>query len=197
MSGRGGTSGVGIHTYFTGGFVYDIGTKADTKAHLPSSYTAPKNIPPLLLREAYPFGDITFIYPNYSTKTYGEDEYNFFLKSTPIPDMEAQKACYNSIFEITASLIDCDKLSFFRAVDKIKRTKWKKLEIEHSSKITSKVLSDLEKLRISGVGMSSMGPGIYIMSQKNLDLLPNILERFKFNTILLKPNNTGRTFSYA
>ena len=111
--------------------------------------------------------------------------------------MEAQKACYNSIFEITASLIDCDKLSFFRAVDKIKRTKWKKLEIEHSSKITSKVLSDLEKLRISGVGMSSMGPGIYIMSQKNLDLLPNILERFKFNTILLKPNNTGRTFSYA
>lgn len=46
---RGGTSGIGIHTYFSGGFVFDIGIKNQGKELLPSS-RAQNPLPPLVLQ---------------------------------------------------------------------------------------------------------------------------------------------------
>jgi beta-ribofuranosylaminobenzene 5'-phosphate synthase len=47
-SGRGGTSGVGINTYFHGGLVLDLGTKSGPADFLPSSSSSPRT-PPMAL----------------------------------------------------------------------------------------------------------------------------------------------------
>ncbi|OJF70633.1 hypothetical protein BK026_18685 [Alteromonas sp. V450] len=197
LSGRGGTSGVGIHSYFCGGFVYDLGVKANSEAHLPSSHTVPNEIPSLLFRNDYPFGNIIYLYPKHEHKNHGVEEYNFFLDSTPITDIEAYKACYSSIFEVTASLVDGDQQSFFRAIEKIKETKWKTLEVEHSGTISLRILSELEHLNIAGFGMSSMGPGIFILSEPDQQTLGKIIKKFNLTMTTLIPNNRGRTINYA
>ena len=55
LSGRGAASGVGIHSFFSGGVIWDIGHRADAaKALLPSGSTTVTGIPPLAARIPFP-----------------------------------------------------------------------------------------------------------------------------------------------
>jgi beta-ribofuranosylaminobenzene 5'-phosphate synthase len=197
LSGRGGTSGVGIHSYFTGGFVYDLGTKATNVNHAPSGYLTPASLPTLLFRKDYPFGNITFLYPKSNDSSYGEREYNFFKASTPLADHEAFQACYNSLFMVSASLLQKDEDNFIRAIDNIKDTKWKKLEIINSGVKTQDLLDEFLNYGIKGASMSSMGPGIFIVSRPDRKLIDCLKLKYSLQEIQLIPNNNGRTVSYA
>ena len=55
LSGRGGTSGVGVNTTFVGGFVVDGGrSKKKGTQFRPSSVEAPRGCPPVLVRLRIP-----------------------------------------------------------------------------------------------------------------------------------------------
>lgn len=195
LSGRGGTSGVGIHSYFCGGFTYDVGVKVNEEEHLPSSFVKDHPIPTLLFRKDYPFGGITFLHPKTAFNNHGLDEHNFFKEVTPLNTADALLACYNSVFKISASITESDKEGFIDAVEELKQTRWKKLEIEHSGKITQSILSDLYKNGVRGASMSSMGPGIFIVDLPHKNLINEIKEKYNLNEIQLTPNNHGRTIN--
>lgn len=197
LSGRGGTSGVGLHSYFTGGFVFDTGIQSENKPHLPSALVEPNKIPTLLFQKNYPFGDIVFLYPKGMFNNFGQQEADFFNAITPIAKIDSFEACYNAIFMVSASLADKNYETFIEAIDLIRNTAWKLAEVQYSGSNVKNIFSMLENEDVKGIGMSSMGPGVFIFSRKNKKVIRDVKEKYDLNEILLKPNNTGRKLEYV
>ncbi|AIY63943.1 beta-ribofuranosylaminobenzene 5'-phosphate synthase family protein [Pseudoalteromonas piratica] len=197
LSGRGGTSGVGIHSYFTGGMVFDTGVPPENRPHNPSSYVEPISIPTLLFKKDYPFGDIRFLYPCEQFKNFGNLEADFFEENTPISKSASLEACYNTFFMVAAALADKQILTFSKAVDAIRKTAWKMAEIQHCGSKIQNIFTSLEEKGVQGTSMSSMGPGIFIVSKGKSEEIEEIKAMYKLNELRLTPNNNGRKLNYV
>ena len=93
LSGRGGTSGVGIHTYFRGGFVLDGGhPQAAVPIFGPSSRRVPLTIPPALAWAPFPERWQVTLLTAAGPRIQGEDEIAFFAAATPVPAEEVLRA---------------------------------------------------------------------------------------------------------
>jgi len=193
LSNRGGTSGIGIQTYFTGGFILDAGVNSDNTRHLPSSYA--ENIshhPSVIHRSPMPAWKIGVVIPEASSRIDGEIEMNFFNRVCPIQKNEAFEACYLSVFGITAAIIDNDYNSFVKSISRIQKTRWKSEEInEHC--LASQQIEYLLHLGADCVGMSSVGPALYFFSKNLSEVKSNFIDRYGGYGFVSDMNNTGRT----
>ena len=107
VSGRGGTSGIGVNTYFTGGVVVDIGISKKNGTHVPSSQALDVVEPPLVLQQRnMPNWDFGICIPLHIPSLTKEEEILFFEKECPISEIEAHKALYLSITGIFASICE-------------------------------------------------------------------------------------------
>jgi beta-ribofuranosylaminobenzene 5'-phosphate synthase len=90
FSGRGAASGVGIHSFFTGGVIWDAGHRADTaKQLLPSGAITGTGIPPLAARVQFPDAwRVMLVLPDERPMT-GQEEIKFFVENAPVPKVEA------------------------------------------------------------------------------------------------------------
>jgi len=70
-------------------------------------------------------------------------------------------------------------------------------EVQYSGSNVKNIFSMLENEHVKGIGMSSMGPGVFIFSRKNKKVIRDVKEKYDLNEILLKPNNTGRKLEYV
>lgn len=87
LSGRGGTSGIGLHTYFEGGMVLDIGRKYAGGSFKPSNYTENrKKVALLLQRVPMPEWNIGVCIPLEISPKSDLEEKGFFKKTCPIAD---------------------------------------------------------------------------------------------------------------
>ena len=79
LSGRGSASGVGLHTFFQGGLVWDAGHRFVPGIRLsPSSATIATSVPPLMTRVPFPpEWCVALLLPDEPTMS-GEDEARFF-----------------------------------------------------------------------------------------------------------------------
>jgi len=93
VSGRGGASGVGINSFFCGGFVTDGGHAHVQGANLvPSSARRPTDIPPVLCHISIPpQWNFHLLLPK-GVRFSGQSELDFFAKNTPIPKAEILEA---------------------------------------------------------------------------------------------------------
>ena len=190
---RGGTSGIGIHTYFSGGFVFDIGIKNQGKKFLPSS-RAQNPLPPLVLQRIdMPNWNVGLCLPKALKRKTQEEEIQFFRKTCPISPQESYKVLYHSLFGTYASLREHDFESFAKSIKEIQVCEWKDKERSEHSEGLIELERSLYDLGASCVGMSSLGPLLFFFAQdEKIKRIENGMKSQDCELIFTTASNSGR-----
>ena len=199
LSGRGGTSGIGINTYFKGGFVFDAGiANTEHREFSPSSSFVKVDHPePLLMKSLMmPEWEMGVCIPSIKHKT-EEEEVEFFQENCPIDRRDVEDILYNAVYGITSSIMEKDFETFCKAIDSIQHTKWKQLERALYGSELSEVEASIRGAGACCVGMSSLGPLLYFFGD-NIDGIIGRIERNAPQVDCFKTsfNNTGRVVVY-
>ena len=167
-SGRGGTSGIGVHSFFCGGLVVDGGHRTDPpRTYRPSSAAAPVRVPPMVGRVAMPtHWDVTLVLPPGRQRA-GKDEEALFESLTPVPDAEVLETIALSVMGLAASAASEDLDSFARGLAGIHATGFKARELAAQSDPVRELFEELSSLPRCAVGMSSMGPLLFAISAES------------------------------
>ncbi len=194
LSGRGGTSGIGINSYFKGGFFFDLGRKRINNIFKPSSESERRDILPLVLtRIKMPNWQFGICLPSFIKPKSEEEEKLFFKGTCPIKNEETYKILYHSLYGVTSSILENDIENFSKSINELQMCTWKKLEKKLYSKDLPKIENILFQNGANTVGMSSLGPSLFF-------LIPNLEDKIFYlkkylrdcELILTKPNNSGR-----
>ena len=175
LSGRGGTSGIGINTYYRGGLILDTGIANHGQRTLaPSSAFACIGYQqPLLMKSVeLPLWDLGICIPQIVPKTEEEERF-FFQANCPINNNDVERILYEAVYGVTSSLMENDFKAFCQSINTIQQTKWKSLE---RNLYGEAILETDYAIRNSGarcVGMSSLGPLLYFFG----DNIEDIVER--------------------
>ena len=194
LSGRGGTSGIGVNTYFSGGIILDLGVRNTNSIHGPSSLSE-VNIGSSLVLQKHdmPDWDIGICMPLSIPSVSREEEIEFFKKTCPINENESHKALYHSVTDIFASVYEHDKDSFEHGIRELQKCAWKKAERGIHGSDLSDLESVLYEVGATTVGMSSLGPSLFFMAKDVDDIIKLAGEkRSDWTFIKTKASNHGR-----
>lgn len=195
LSERGGTSGIGINSYFKGGLIYDLGVKSqDYKTHLPSSFVDNPTRPTPLYIGSMPEWEIGFVIPRSGRSTSSYQEKNLFERICPIEDARAFQACYLSVFGTLSSLIERDYKLFAKSINETALTTWKSLEISEAG--LNQEIEQFRSFSTDCFGMSSIGPGIYFFCEKPDEIGLSYENKGYGKYISMKICNNGRCVSW-
>lgn len=163
---RGGTSGIGVNAFHTGGFLLDGGHSVDSqkKSFAPSRYATEAGQPPLLLRYEFPthWGIVLFI-PKCLHGLSGRDELEFMRSHTPIPISEVQSASHVILMRLLPAICEVDLEAFGSSVDKLQETGWKRRHWNRPDLRPLELVRSAfrETIGITGCGLSSTGATIF------------------------------------
>lgn len=191
--GRGGTSGIGIAAFDTGGFIVDGGHRfpEEKASFLPSSAVGNILPPPILLRYPFPELPLLIVMPNCS-RIYGDKEIELFRTLCPQPEWVAQKLSHILLLQILPALVEGDMYNLGKALNNIQTFGWKRVEIDAQGAELQSTLNFLQDSRAFGAGVSSWGPAICVITED--------VESFKQETdAFLKtlPNGGTSFITYA
>lgn len=200
-SGRGGTSGIGISTYFKGGYTIDVGHKNKDAQLLPSNSAEKKRGKPLVLKTGkMPFWDIGICLPLEVDSPDMEEEKLFFASNTPIQDKEVFEALYHVIYGLYSSIEEQDKDVFSTALNAIQNCEWKLKERSRYGSSIRVYEDSLYKNGASAVGMSSLGPALVFFSEDVDKVIKKMKKDFPEKQLFLlktTPRNFGRSIKNA
>jgi beta-ribofuranosylaminobenzene 5'-phosphate synthase len=162
LSARGGTSGIGVHTFFEGGLIVDAGRRDDSSAVFePSSASPTGGNPTVLARHRMPEDwRVSLLLPR-GIRRSADAEVEFFRANTPIDVGAARSAVAFGAFVIPAAVLEGDLDQFAFALRTLQRVGFKAREIQGQSPGVAEVLLRLESLDSVAAGMSSMGPLVF------------------------------------
>lgn len=191
LASRGGTSGIGINTYFSGGFVFDTGIaniEQHTLAPSSSFVGQPVRMPLLFKQLKLPQWELGIcIFP---IKHKSEDEEkDFFKTKCPIEQESVEKILYESVYGVTSSLMENDFHVFCKSIDAIQQTRWKMLERSVYGDELVNIETIIRRAGAQCVGMSSFGPLLYffgndidsIVEKVNNELSQRVCFKTAFN----------------
>lgn len=190
---RGGTSGIGIHTYFRGGFVFDLGIRNQGKEFLPSS-RAQNPLPPLVLQRIdMPDWNVGLCMPKNVKRKTQEEEVQFFRTTCPISAQESYKVLYHSLFGTYASLRENSFESFAKSIREIQGCEWKNKERSEHGERLIELERSLYDLGAKCVGMSSLGPLLFFFADDaKREFIENGMNRQDCDLIFTSVANSGR-----
>ena len=190
---RGGTSGIGINSYFDGGFVFDLGIKNQGNAFMPSSRAQNPSPPIVLQRLDMPNWNVGLCLPKTLKRKTQEEEVQFFRKTCPISRQESYKVLYHSLFGTYASLKENDFESFVKSIKEIQACEWKyKERSEHGEGLIA-LEKSLYELGANCVGMSSLGPLLFFFAQDaKIESIENGMRSQGCDLIFTSASNSGR-----
>lgn len=197
LSGRGGASGVGLNTYFKGGFVMDYGRKSDGEFLRSSDDYHGVPAPPLVAFTC-PMPEWIFgICVLRGKGTSIEDERTVFADSSRHDEMDTAVSLYHSVFGVQASILEADIAAFSSAVNAIQFTKWKSAEWGIQPEKVRQLAKFLHEGGAAFVALSSMGPTIVFHCSKVSRLIESASSRFLSDFIFLTVpvQNHGRTIA--
>ena len=192
-SGRGGTSGIGINTYFHGGAVLDLGIPMDSTGFRPSSSVSASKRPMALPIAEMPAWPVVLCVPTGIVPKTHMQEVEFFGRTLPLPAAASFEAAYVALMDIFAALLEKDYAGFCRGIEAIQRTTWKSLEWREYGAPLKTVRSKLMDLGVDCVGMSSLGPMLYSLAP--LPILQRVVassEELQCEVVLTHVTNSGR-----
>ncbi|NHK31049.1 MAG: hypothetical protein FK730_06830 [Asgard group archaeon] len=180
---RGGTSGIGVAAFESGGFILDgghsFGKGKQTDKFLPSakSFALP---PPILFRFHPPDNwYFVLITPAKFKGLSGKEELSIFQNECPIPPENAEKLSRLILMKILPALVEKNIRIFGEGLTEM-QTKFKRFGLEkYNNTIVNEVLNYIRKQKeIYGSGISSFGPTIFALveNQKNAEI---IIKNFK------------------
>lgn len=193
-SGRGGTSGVGINTYFQGGLSIDFGVKASGLPLAPSSarkiqLEKPLQLLNIKLPASWEFGVV--ISPG-SNGISAKEEVDFFNKICPISLSAVHESIYYAISGMACAAVENDYSTFSKSINDIQETEWKKAEWSIQSDLVYKLREELQNVGVECVGLSSLGPALYFMANNLKDIINKIRLSEEYIVMHCSPNNSGR-----
>lgn len=199
LSGRGGTSGIGISTYFKGGFVFDTGVTNNVVRDLaPSScFNGDDYRKPLIFKNlSLPGWEMGICIPPIRNKTEDEEK-AFFDKNCPIGQETVEKILYESVYGISSSLLENDFNTFCQSVNSIQITKWKSLERNLYGENLLNAEAIIKNAGAKCVGMSSLGPLLYFFGE-DIDGIVDLVNADLTGCQCYKTsfNNSGRILEY-
>lgn len=165
ITGRGGTSGIGVEAFSHGGFILDCGHKFKTEKEgfAPSSFSkAPP--PKILLNYKIPEDWFFVCAVPEKGKIYGTREAEIFSKFCPIPSTEVDKICRIVLVKILPAVIEKDIESFGSGLSSLQELGFKKVEVSLQSEESKKLINELRNISF-GSGLSSFGPCIYSVAK--------------------------------
>ena len=196
-SGRGGTSGVGVNSYFEGGMICDLGRASNGAPHAPSSivYSPP---PPLALPMIeMPSWPVLLCIPRAIPPKTQLEEIAFFSRATPLPASASFKACYIALFSLYAAIRECNYTAFCEGVDAMQNTDWKRAECAEYGEGLTKISDALKAHGADCVGMSSLGPMLFCFAPTHrMEVLESIAHMMDCDSYLTTPANQGREVNY-
>jgi beta-ribofuranosylaminobenzene 5'-phosphate synthase len=183
VSGRGGTSGIGINIFFTGGFLIDGGhDPVLSKDFAPSSVRRYDSLPPIVCHAKIPSQWRFHLVLPTGKKYSGDHELEFFQKNTPIPKLEVLKSLA-LVYHGIAPAVITNNLELLRvSLAQLHEVGFKQRELRGQSKAVRDILKALNKIPSCAAGLSSLGPLLYVIAdKKNADverIVPEICERY-------------------
>lgn len=197
-SGRGGTSGIGINTYFDGGFVFDIGVKnvGDKTSITPSSISKNDNQPFVAYRHAMPQWEFGVCISRQLRFLTENEEVSFFSQVRSINQSEINEILYHAIYGVLASVEENDLATFKRAIKHIQCTQWKSLERSIYGKEIERVEQILYDNGADAVGMSSLGPMLFFTADNVDQVVRKICAKYpELICFKTQSNNSPRSIS--
>lgn len=199
LSGRGKTSGIGIHTYFNGGLVFDLGHKQNKQIHLPSSQREDQGELPLLFQQInMPEWKVGICIPQDIESLSESQERKFFEETCPITSQEVFKTLYQVVFGVFSAVLEKDLNTFCDALVSIQNCAWKSAERSlYGDKLLS-IEKALYEKGASAVGLSSLGPSLFFFGNDIEKIQTGMNEiDINCNLILTRPSNSGRIIQDA
>ena len=197
-SGRGGTSGVGINTYFNGGLILDLGITNEPTGFLPSSRSRPVNLPIALPPLTMPDWPLCLCLPRRIRPKSQNEEIEFFQRTLPLHPTASFRAAYDALFGIYAAVADLDKGAFCKAVELMQHTTWKEAEWQEYGAPLRRLRDDLVSIGVGCVGMSSLGPMLFCFAAPaTLDEVIRSQDALDCDVVWTRPDNKGRVLVQA
>ncbi|WP_186110721.1 beta-ribofuranosylaminobenzene 5'-phosphate synthase family protein [Burkholderia gladioli] len=199
-SGRGGTSGVGITTYFAGGFVLDVGREWDNLPVVSSDdQKSPSNLPQVLVQAPMPEWPIAVLSPDFDPAPVTQERAIFqSLRTSPLSAAQVHETAYHAVLGVSAAVVAADYVSFCRAIDALQRTEWKSREIKAYGERLLEIMARMRALGCDCVGLSSMGPTLFFTARDMARVALALRAEFPDAQVLIASiNNSGREISHA
>lgn len=193
-SGRGGTSGVGINTYFKGGLNIDFGVKSNGLRLGPSSSRIspsqkPINLLNIKLPTEWSFG---VVIPPGAHRISAKEEVDFFNRTCPISLESVHESIYHAVSGMACAAVEKDYLTFCTSINAIQKTQWKKAEWAAQTNPVRSLKIDLYDAGAQCVGLSSLGPAVYFMTPNFEELIEKLQLSKEYIVAQCLPNNFGR-----
>jgi beta-ribofuranosylaminobenzene 5'-phosphate synthase len=191
---RGGTSGIGINTYFSGGLVLDLGVPQDGLPYGPSSRAKATRSPTALPVLQIPEWRLCLCVPRSVPLKTEEEEVEFFARAAPLSPASSFQAAYEALFNVYASVVEADYSAFCGSIDAMQQTEWKAKEWREYSAALRMLRAKLLHLGADCVGMSSLGPMLFCFGNAScLSKIERNAEALDCDVICTKASNRGRS----
>lgn len=197
-SGRGGTSGIGINTYFSGGCVFDLGRSDEEDTHVPSHQVTAFRPPLVLDHLPMPEWDIGICIPLAIPHKTEAEEQVFFERACPLSAGAVYETLYHSLFGLYAAVREADRATFCRALRAVQECAWKNTERLEYGPALVEIEQALYACRADAIGMSSLGPSLFFLADDVADVV-NKMQRARpdCECLLTRPANHGRSLRDA
>jgi beta-ribofuranosylaminobenzene 5'-phosphate synthase len=159
-SGRGGTSGVGIHGFFRGGFVADGGQPEHSELG-PSRGSKGHPIPPLISNFPSPASWRFGLWQPPGVQYEGGSELRLFRENLPLSRKDALEMMALAYHGVAVAFRLEDLTLLKRSLYRIQRTGFKAVEVAHQPDAVRRTLARFDKLERVATGMSSVGPLVF------------------------------------
>lgn len=194
-SGRGGTSGIGVNTYFEGGFICDIGIKNshEQSTITPSSIAKNHQAPLVIYRHDMPQWEMGICILKRIETLSKQQEISFFKEVKGLEQNEINEILYHTLYGVVAAIEENEQDTFDQAIKNIQSTQWKLLERSNYGDEIVNAERILYQNGAKSVGMSSMGPLLFFTG----DDISGIIQRvnnsnLEMECFPIKPNNSPR-----
>lgn len=200
LTGRGGTSGIGVAAFETGGFILDsghsFGESGVKREFRPSSASAGVLPPRVSARHPFPRDwQILLVIPRSLEGASRKQETDIFRECCPVPLEEVRETCHEILVRMLPGLAEHDLDLFGAAVNRIQHLGFKKIEVERQSPIVPSLMEGLLDAGAACAGMSSFGPTVYAISDGNIRTIEKAAEDLirepGGEVILTRGRNTG------
>ncbi len=197
---RGGTSGVGVAAFESGGFIVDGGhtfgpgkDKIDFRPSSASSGVAP---PPVIMQHPFPESwKVILATPNIDKGAYGKRELDIFGKYCPVPVSEVHELCHQIMARMMPSIIEEDLDSFGKAVNRVQELGFKNVEVRLQHPLIRDLMTGLKDAGAAGAGLSSFGPAVYAIADTETrdieSMAHEIMKDVGGEVLITKARNSG------
>lgn len=189
LSERGGASGVGVNTFFQGGFVADAGHATQESGTLaPSSRRVPTQIPPVVSGVKIPKRWVFYLLLPPGDRFSGKKEREFFERNTPLPRSEVLESIALLYHGVVPAVLGDDLALLKTSIAGLHKVGFKKRELGAQSEYTKCLITHFSGIEGCAVGLSSMGPLVYVVTDESDRGLRSEVERAcdKYETRLIE-----------